>query len=80
MSVRKSERQKRVINEEMKIGMPASVSGNLHISLRQIERESGISMRSVLRIWHRHKFHPYHVSLHQELHGNDFMNRVEFCR
>lgn len=80
LGVRKSERQKQVINEEMEISVLASVSRNPHISSRQIERESGISRRSILRILHRHKFHPYHVSLHQELHGNDFMNRVAFCR
>ncbi|EZA49294.1 hypothetical protein X777_12319 [Ooceraea biroi] len=26
------------------------------------------------------KFHPYHLSLHQALHGMDFVNRVEFCQ
>ncbi|EZA54505.1 hypothetical protein X777_05484, partial [Ooceraea biroi] len=46
----------------------------------QIERESGINQRSVLRILHRHKFHPYHLSLHQALHGMDFVNRIAFCK
>ncbi|EFN72100.1 Transposable element Tc3 transposase, partial [Camponotus floridanus] len=31
------------------------------------------------RILKLHKFHPYHVSLHQELEGNDFQNRLTFC-
>ncbi|EFN66312.1 hypothetical protein EAG_00126, partial [Camponotus floridanus] len=39
-----------------------------------------VSKRSVLRILRRHKFHPYHLSLHQELHGMDFVNRVRFCQ
>jgi hypothetical protein len=32
-----------------------------------------------IQILHRHKFHPYHLSLHQELHGNNFNASVEFC-
>ncbi|KZC13177.1 hypothetical protein WN55_05909 [Dufourea novaeangliae] len=34
---------------------------------------------SILRILHLNKFHAFHVSLHQALHGNDFQNRVNFC-
>ncbi|KZC05012.1 hypothetical protein WN55_04832 [Dufourea novaeangliae] len=79
LSVYKSERRKRVTNEENEIGVLANVATNPHISSRQIEREPSIS-RSVFRILHRHEFHPYHVSLHQKLQGNDFMNRIEFCR
>ncbi|KZC10812.1 hypothetical protein WN55_01824 [Dufourea novaeangliae] len=80
LSVRKSECRKRVTNEQNEIGVLGSVATNPHISSRQIERESGISSKSVLLILHCHKFHPYHVILHQQLQRNDFMNRVEFCR
>jgi hypothetical protein len=27
----------------------------------------------------KHQYHPYHLELHQELHGEDFANRVAFC-
>ena len=27
----------------------------------------------------QHKFHPYRMSLHQDLYGNDFLKRVHFC-
>lgn len=27
----------------------------------------------------RHKYHPYHVCLHQELTPNDFQKRLDFC-
>ncbi|KYN04951.1 hypothetical protein ALC62_04167 [Cyphomyrmex costatus] len=57
----------------------AAVALNPHISTRQLERESDISRRSVLRILHSNKFHPFHISLHQELHGNDFQNCIQFC-
>ncbi|KZC13152.1 hypothetical protein WN55_05773, partial [Dufourea novaeangliae] len=53
---------------------------NPHISLRQIDREAGISRRSILRILHRQKVHLYHVSLYQQLQRNNFVTRVEFCR
>ncbi|KZC13210.1 hypothetical protein WN55_05887 [Dufourea novaeangliae] len=52
---------------------------NPNANTRQLTRENGISQRSVLRILHLNKFHAFHVSLHQELHGNDFQNRVNFC-
>ena len=44
-----------------------------------MEKKSGISQRSVLRILHQHKFHPYRMSLHKDLYGNDFLKRVHFC-
>ncbi|EZA48216.1 hypothetical protein X777_14222, partial [Ooceraea biroi] len=34
----------------------------------------------VLRILKRHSFHPCHIALHQKLHGNDFIHRIEFCQ
>ena len=33
----------------------------------------------LLLILHQHKFHPYRMSLHQDLYGNDFLKRVNFC-
>ena len=39
-------------------------------------KKSGISQRSVLRILHQHKFHPYRMSLHQDLYGNYFCNWI----
>ena len=53
---------------------------NPHVSTREIVRDSGLSLTSVWRILKRHKYHPYHVSLHEDLHGADFQNRVTFCQ
>ncbi|KZC03837.1 hypothetical protein WN55_01768 [Dufourea novaeangliae] len=50
LSVRKSERRKRVTNEENEIGVLASVVKNPHIKSRRIEREFGISRWSV-NVW-----------------------------
>lgn len=79
LKCRSRERSKPASNEMTEIGVLAMIAHNPHVASRQIERASGISQRSVLRILHRHKFHPYHVSLHQGLHGMDFINRVHFC-
>lgn len=63
-------------NEFQVIG---SIIENPHASQREISREIGISRRSVGRIIKRHKFHPYHIQLHQELQEEDFDRRLEYC-
>jgi hypothetical protein len=55
------------------------VENNPHIGSREISSQIGISKSSVLRILKKHEYHPYHLELHQELHGEDFANRVAFC-
>lgn len=54
--------------------------GNPQSSTREVSLQSGISHMSVWRMLKMHKFHPYHISLHQGLHGEDFENRVTFCQ
>ncbi|KOC60431.1 hypothetical protein WH47_08446, partial [Habropoda laboriosa] len=49
---------------------------NPHVSLRQLEREIRISKASIGRMLEVQKFHPFHLSFHQELHSRDFENRV----
>ncbi|KAF2895621.1 hypothetical protein ILUMI_10556, partial [Ignelater luminosus] len=57
----------------------AAVAHNPHVGFREVFRNSGISRTSVWRILKNHKFYRYHISIHQELHGDDFNNRVVFC-
>lgn len=57
-----------------------AIAYNPHTSSRAIGNELNISHVSVLRILHRHKFHPFHQQLHQELHGDDFQKRIEFSQ
>ena len=52
---------------------------NPHTSTRAIAQQSNISQSPVVRILHANVFHPYHMQLHQELHGRDFESRVDFC-
>ena len=68
-----------IFNENNAAAILAFAALNPHASSRQMEKKSGISQRSVLRILHQHKFHPYHMSLHQDLYGNGFLKRVNFC-
>ena len=58
------------------VAVIAAVNVNPHVSTREISHDSGISQSSVSRILRRHKYHPFHISLHQQLHGDDFQNRV----
>jgi hypothetical protein len=55
------------------------LENNPHIGSREISSPTGISKSSVLRILKKHKYHPYHLELHQEFYGEDFANRVAFC-
>lgn len=80
MNTLKRKRRETKTNEEAEIAVPVAVAHDPQISCRQIECYSGISKTSVLRILRHHKFHPYHISLHQEVHGEDFENRVQFCK
>lgn len=56
----------------------AAIAVNPHLSIRQINRDSDINRSSISRILRNNRMHPYHISLHQELTGNDFIQRVNF--
>lgn len=79
VQLKKRKRRNTVTGEANEINVIAAVQHNPHVSTREIHRDLGISRDSIRRILNRHKYHPYRVSLHQELHGNDFHRRVEFC-
>jgi transposase len=57
----------------------ATLTNSPKKSTRKLSQETGVSQRSVLRILHRHHFHPYKVHLVQELHGDDLDRRKEYC-
>ncbi|KYN41572.1 hypothetical protein ALC56_04036 [Trachymyrmex septentrionalis] len=72
-------RIKKATNNRNSTNILAAIALNPHISTRQLERESVCRRQSVLRIFHSNKFHPFHISFREELHDNDFQNRVQFC-
>lgn len=80
-SVEKPKRNtsKVIINEVTEIMVLASVHENPHVSTRNLSNLIDISQSSASRILRKNKFHPYHINLTQELHGEDFNNRVRFC-
>ena len=53
---------------------------NPYISSRQIERETGILQRTVIKILRRNRYHPYYIILTQALNDNDMRNRVTLSR
>nr|XP_034195052.1 uncharacterized protein LOC117611224 [Osmia lignaria] len=73
-------RAKRVTDDGNSINIVAAVIRDPRVSTRQLERESGLSRRSILRILHVNRFHPFHISLHQQLSENDFQRRLQFCK
>lgn len=66
-------------NDDMAIGVLGAVAINPHVGSRELAHASGMCQKSVLTILKKHNFHPYHLSLHQELYGLDFQNRITFC-
>lgn len=68
-------------NESAEVAVLAITAHNPHISVldKYRSRDSGISKAGILRTLKGHLLHPYHISLRQELYGNDFINQVEFC-
>lgn len=66
-------------NEENVFTVIGSVIENPNISQSQISENTSISQASISRILRAHSFHPYKIQLCQELYGNDFYNRSEFC-
>lgn len=57
----------------------AAVQIDCHASTRDLARDSGVSQSTCFRILKDSKMHPYHISLHQALHGDDYLRRMNFA-
>lgn len=57
----------------------AAVQLNPQVSTRILSRDSGISQMSVCRILKDNRMHPYRISLHQALEGDDYLHRMNFA-
>lgn len=78
-SSHRNERIARPVRDNRSPDVLAAVHVNPHTSIRQVARDSGVSATTVSRILKANTFHPYHMSVHQELHGTDFQSRLDFC-
>jgi len=77
--VRARRRDRIVGNEEREQDVLALVNVHPHTSSRAAAAEVGMSHPTVLKVLHRHKFHPYKLHLHQALHEGDTHKRIEYC-
>lgn len=57
----------------------AAVNANPAASSREMERMTGVSQRTVLRVLHKHKYASYKVHLSQQLTPEDIPRRLEFA-
>jgi hypothetical protein len=76
----RARRRDRVVGaDEGEQDLLALTNHNPHISSRAAAAEVGLSQSTVLRIWRRHKYHPYRIHLHQAMRECDHDRRIEFC-
>ncbi|KAH8027941.1 hypothetical protein HPB51_022746 [Rhipicephalus microplus] len=71
--------RKAIVDEDFEIDVVACVTSMPELSIRQIADQCGRSIGTVTNVLRKHKFHPYHVYLHQDLNEADFERRVDFC-
>jgi len=81
----RQKRQRRRINvlerdDPIVLAVLGIIAINPRVSTRQIERELGIPKSTNHRSLTTHNFHPYHITLSQQLTLNDFQQRLEFYR
>lgn len=67
-------------NDARLIAVLAMVHLDPHVSTRTIQRQLGISKSTAHRMLKSVRYHPYHITLHQELNENDRLLRMNFCR
>ncbi|KAG0432315.1 hypothetical protein HPB47_020960 [Ixodes persulcatus] len=75
---RQRRRKAAVLDEDFEIAVLAYVRAYPEISIRNVIEDSGGSIFSVWKVLRKHKLHPYHISLHQDLSECDFEKRLEF--
>lgn len=78
--VRKTDNHRQsALGEDVKVNVLLSIQENPNISTRQLAREQEISQSSVVRIFKAQKFHPYKLTILQELTEDDPDRRLQFC-
>lgn len=67
-------------NDPRLLAVLGMVHLNPHVSTRQIQRELGVRRSTAQRLLRSVNYHPYHITLVQELSEADYALRVQFCR
>lgn len=75
----KTGRPKTATNDEKSLDVMQSFVENPFTSIRKTALEHDVSVGSVCNIIKKYNFHPYKVSLLQELSEDDYDRRIEFC-
>lgn len=70
---------KTALTEENEMKVLLSIAEDPCTSVRNISQQQDISHGTVQRILKKHKMHPYHIQLFQELVDRDFQRRITFC-
>lgn len=76
----KHERIKPVVDADNELNVLLSIREDPHISSRNMSRYLELGRTSIQNILKKHKMHPYHLQLLQELNNNDFERRISFCQ
>jgi len=77
---RRRQQQRVNLDNPRTLAVLAMIHMNPHISLREIERDLGVSRSTAQRILRSNRYHPYHITLTQALSAQDRQNRVAFCQ
>ena len=75
MHAKQRNHRKTVTGGDNEVAILAAVTHDPHVITHQLSRDSRMSLISVWKVVKRNKYHPFHISLQQELHG-----RVTFCQ
>lgn len=67
------------VPENKKLDVLLAFEENPHTSSRQVALDNDLGHSTILRTLKKEKWHPYKVTLVQELMEDDFDRRVEFC-
>ena len=71
-------RSRSVTNEDNAISVLSYFKAYLHASVRQVAKEMNMSVTTVDTITKRYKYHPFKMTLVQELRVTDGQRRLEF--
>lgn len=74
----RSGRPKLAANDNKTLDILQSLVENPHLSVRKVAQTNDISKSSTHRILKKQRYHPYKITITQELTVNDFDKRIEF--